>query len=38
MPNIDWSTVDISGMSVHNVVDFTTGGGVRLLAGCCAGP
>ena len=36
MPNIDWSTVDISGMSVYNVAEFTTGGDVRLLDYCCS--
>lgn len=30
MPNVDWSPVDISSMSMFSVVDFNTTGAVRL--------
>lgn len=34
MPNIDWSTVNISNMSMIDVVDFKTAGAVRLHVWC----
>ena len=30
MPNVDWSPIDISSMSMFSVVDFNTTGAVRL--------
>ena len=30
MPNIDWSAINITGLSVMDVLDFSTGGFVRL--------
>lgn len=34
MPNIDWSTINMSNMSILDVVDFKTAGAVRTTWEC----